>query len=262
MNLTSVKYQNSCIFIGLNGSQNGRENEVLLHKIRSVYVVYKIKAYERQVRETIIIGKKDLFAVKKELLLRFELNQLLSPEECEIEIVSLKFNFINGKVKKININKTFSFLEIRSFEQIDITSRNSSKKTNDKKGKKSQNKMQSIKAPKPTKPKLATAPKKRFDETKITPGGLTIIEDTTPIDIIVAKIESKVQIKVDAETKKLDIDIKKLCYKTIDLLLSNLPQPELAEEYRASNAMVKSIHRYINVELLQNESEGEGGESV
>jgi hypothetical protein len=39
-----------------------------------------------------------------------------------------------------------------------------------------------------------------------------------------------------------------------------LPQPELVEEYRASNAMVKSIHRYINTELLQNESEG--GESA
>ena len=76
-----------------------------------------------------------------------------------------------------------------------------------------------------------------------------------------AKIESKVQSKVDAETRKLDMDIKKLCYKTIDLLLSNLPQPELVEEYRASNAMIKSIHRYIDIELLQNDSI-EGGESA
>jgi len=257
MNLTSVKYQDSCIFIGLNGSQNGRENEAFLRKIRSVYVFYKIKSYDRQVRETIIIGKKDLFAVKKEWLLRFELNQLHNPEECEIEIDSLKFNFINRKIKELKINKSFSFLEIRSFERIDITSRNSHKIANGKNGKKPQNKMQSIKTP-----KLALEPKKSFEETKITPGGLTIIEDTTPIETIVAKIESKVQSKVDAETRKLDMDIKKLCYKTIDLLLSNLPQPELVEEYRASNAMVKSIHRYINIELLQNESEGERGESA
>lgn len=59
MNLTSVKYQDSCIFIDLNGSQSERENEALLRKIRSVYVVYKVKAFARQVRETIIIGKKD-----------------------------------------------------------------------------------------------------------------------------------------------------------------------------------------------------------
>ena len=110
MNLTSVKYQDSCIFIGLNGSQNERENEAFLKKIRSVYVVYKIKAFDRQVRETIIIGKKDLFAVKKEVLLRFELNLFLSPKECEIEIESLKFNFINDKVKKLKINKTYSII--------------------------------------------------------------------------------------------------------------------------------------------------------
>ena len=120
MNLAQVKYQDSCIFIALNGSQNGRENEAFLKKIRSVYVVYKIKAFDRQIGETIIIGKKDLLEKEEETILRFELNQLLNPKECEIEIVSLKINFINGKVKELNIKKTFSFFEIRSFDRIDF----------------------------------------------------------------------------------------------------------------------------------------------
>ena len=249
MNLTSVKYQDSCIFIGLNGSQNERENEALLQKIRSVYVVYKVKAFGRQVRETILIGKEDLFEKKNVIVLRFELKQLLAPEQCEIEIASLKFNYLNGKVEELKIKKSFPLSEIRCSSDIDLT-----KKSHPQKPKTNSNEQ-----PKKTIKHEITS-EKRFEETKITPGGLTIIEDRTPVSSIVAKIESKVQSRVDAQTKKLDADIKKLCYEAIDLLLSNLPQPELVEEYRASNAMVKSIHRYINTELLQNEFEG--GESA
>lgn len=259
MNLTSVKYQDRCIYIGLNGPRDERENEEFLQIIRSVYVVYKIKAFDRQIRETVLIGKKDLSAVKKELLLRFELNRLQNPEECEIEIISLKFKIINGKDKDMKIGKTFSFIEIRSLTRIDFRSREPSKKSNNKIEKNVINKTRPIKAPKP-KLKPKTKSKIRFKETKITPGGLTIIEETTPISSIVSLVESKIQIKVDAETKKLDMDLKKVCFETIDLLLSNLPLPELVEEYRASNAMVKSIHMYINTELLHNEHEG--GESA
>jgi hypothetical protein len=114
MNLTSVKYQDSCIYIGLNGSQNERENEALLRKIRSVYVVYKIKAFDRQVRETVLIGKKDLIAKEKELILKFELSQLHRPEQSQIEIGKLKINFREDKSEVLSINKTYSFSEIRA----------------------------------------------------------------------------------------------------------------------------------------------------
>ena len=256
MNLTSVKYQDSCIFIGLNGSQNERENEALLQKIRNVYVVYKIKAFDRQVRETIVIGNKDLHVKKKGMILKFELNELKSPEECEIELIWLKFNYINGNIEELKINKSFSLLEIRSFTRIEEAgNRNPSKKSKTKSVRKTQSQKQPIKTL-----KLTDESKKKFVETKITPGGFTIIEEATPISTIVEQIETKIQTKLDAETKKLDMDLNKLCYETMDLLLSNLPQPVLVAEYRASNAMVKSIHRYINTELLQNEFEG--GESA
>jgi len=257
MNLTWVKYQDSCIFIALNGSQNGRENEAFLKKIRSVYVVYKIKAFDLQVGETIIIGKKDLLEKEEETILRFELNQLQNPKECEIEIVSLKINYLNGKVEELKIKRTFSFLEIRSFDRIDFSRKEPSKKSTNKKEKKLQKKPQSAIA---LKSKPAIKLEELFEETKITPGGFTIIEEITPISTIVEKLESKIEHKMDAQTKKLDMDINKICYEIIDLLLSNLPLPELAEEYRASNAMVKSIHRYIDIELLQNEPQG--GEST
>jgi len=254
MNLTNVKYQDSCIFLGLNGSQNERENEAFLRKIRNVYVVYKIKLFDRQVRETILIGKKDLFAVKKETLIKFELNQLQNPEECEFEIVSVKINFTNIKVKELIVEKTFSFPEIRSFTPIGNKVREPSRISNNKREKKLLNMTHSTLPPK-LKPKPAIEPEKWFEETKITSGGLTIIEEITPISTIVEKVESNIKSKVDAETKKLDMDIKNLCFEGIDLLLSNLPQPERVEEYRTSNAMIKSIHRYINNELLQNEHE-------
>ena len=83
----------------------------------------------------------------------------------------------------------------------------------------------------------------------------TVIEKFTPLSTAVSEVESKIESKLDAQTKKLEMDIKQLCYETIDLLLTSLPQPELAEEYHASNAMVKSIHRYINTDLLQKEQE-------
>jgi len=219
MNLTNVKYQDSCIFIGLNGSQNERENEAFLQKIRSVYVVYKIKLFDRQVQETVLIGKKDLFAVKKETLIKFELNQLQNPEECEFEIVSLKINFINVKVKELIVKKTFSFPEIRSFTPINFKNSEPPNICTTQREEKLQNIIQSTNAPKP---KPVIEPGKWFEETKISPGGLIIIEEVTPISTIVEKVESKIERKLDAQTKKLDMDIKKMCYEIIDLLLSNL----------------------------------------
>ena len=86
------------------------------------------------------------------------------------------------------------------------------------------------------------------------------IEGFHPVSKVVSDIESAVSQKLDAQTKNLEMDISKLCFKTIDLLLTILPQPVLAEEYRASNSMIESLHRYINEELLLRQQDG--GESV
>jgi len=280
MNLTSVRYQDNCIYIGLNGPQDKRENGALQKNIRSVYVFYKVKAFDRQVRETVLLsGNKDLLVKGQEIFLKFELNELWHPEECEFELMSLKFTYVSGKIQEVKIGRSFRFLEIcystrvdysmgkeptfkKKREIIKIDSRveiNEKKDRSKKQPLKLESKIQSKKAIVPVFiPKIIK--KEKFEGKKITPGGFTIIEEITQIYNIVKKVESKIQNKVDAHTKKLDMDIKNLCYETIDLLLANLPQPELIEEYRASNAMVRSIHRYINTELLQNECDG--GEST
>ena len=263
MNLTSVKYQDSCIYIGLDGSQGQGSDEKSIEEIKNVYAVYKIKAYENYVKDTILIRKQDIIAVREEIVVKFELNQLHRPEDCEIEIVSLKFIYLSGKQEELTVNKSYSFLEIREYSPI-----TTNKKINFKKSKRDTNKRafsvkQEVIVPPPEVNKIEESiitemPLKK--DHQINQDEITVIEKITPVSVVVSKIESKIEGKLDAQTRKLEMDIKQLCFETIDLLLTSLPQPELAEEYRASNAMVRSIHKYINTDLLQKEQEE--GESV
>jgi len=277
MNLTSVKYWDSCIYIGLNGSQNERESEAFLERIRSVYVVYKVKAFGRQVRETVLIGKKDLIAKEKEIILKFELNQLHRPEESQFEIGTLKVNFREDKSEVIPINETYSFLEIRAIAPVDLGEKGLVKNDNKALEKKTfyvveERHFKRLKDSKPSDPSTSSKPSRNGKRLKPTKSSkpdtdklreLTVIEEATPISAVVSEVESEVESKLDLETMKLDKDIRQLCYGTIDLLLSSLPLPEFSNEHSASNAMVRSIHRYINVDLLrQKESEEEGVESA
>ena len=267
MNLTSVKYQDSCIYIGLEGSQERGGNKKSLETIKSVYAVYKIKAHGNYVRDTILIRNKDITVIRGEIVVKFELNQLHRPEECEIEIVSLKIIYLGGKREEFEVNESYSFLEIRSLPPIVANKSNSLKKNNRNLRKKIapnriSKKVLSIKEeitifPPETKirmePEVVEIPLKK--EEKIVQDEITVIEPSTPPSIVVSEVEAKIERKLDAQTKKLEMDIKQLCYETIDALLTVLPQPEFAEDYRASDAMVKSIHKYITVDLLQKELE-------
>ena len=120
MNLTGVRYQDSCIYIGVNGSQDGEENEAFQQEIRNAYVVYKIKALGHHVQETVLLGKRDIFIKGQKILLKIELIQLLHPEKCEFEIISLKMNFVNGECKEMNLGRSFKFLEIQYSSRIEF----------------------------------------------------------------------------------------------------------------------------------------------
>lgn len=265
MNLTSVKYQDSCIFIGLNGSQDERESEAFLQKIRSVYVVYKIKAFDRQVRETIIVGKKDLFAKEREIILKFELNQLHRPDQSQIEIETLKINFREDRSEVLSINETYSFSEIRAIAPIASGKKGLVKKIVKNNNNALESKTLYVLEERYFNGNKDLTKSSRSDKLKesLKSQEKIVIEEATPIAVVVSEIESKIDSKLDFKTLKLDMDIRQLCYGTIDLLLSNLPLPEFSNEHSASNAMVKSIHRYINVDLLrQKESEEKGVESA
>lgn len=300
MNLTSVKYKDSCIYISLKCSQNkldGRDVESFLRKFRNIYVVYKIKAFDRQVRNTILIKRKDLFVAGNDITLNFKLSHLHHPEESQIEIGTLKFNFHEDKSEVLSINKTYYFREIRSIAPIAFGKKELRKNKNNTLENKTfyvleERYFNRYKDPKPSnsstsskfsrnskslRPTKSSRPNKlkesltsqkkelnpqsnKFKEDSIAADSSTVIEETTPISTVVSEVESEIESKLDLETMKLDKDIRQLCYVTIDLLLSNLPLPEFSNEHSASNAMVRSIHRYINTELLQNEHEG--GEST
>lgn len=300
MNLTSVKYKDSCIYISLKCSQNeldGRDVESFLRKFRNIYVVYKIKAFDRQVRNAILIKRKDLFVAGNDITLNFKLSHLHHPEESQIEIGTLKFNFHEDKSEVLSINKTYYFREIRSIAPIAFGKKELRKNKNNTLENKTfyvleERYFNRYKDPKPSNSSTSskfsrnskslrptkssrqdklkeslTSQKKelnpqsnKFKEDSIAADSSTVIEETTPISTVVSEVESEIESKLDLETMKLDKDIRQLCYVTIDLLLSNLPLPEFSNEHSASNAMVRSIHRYINTELLQNEHEG--GEST
>lgn len=269
MNLTSVKYQDSCIYIGLDGSQGQKFVGEFLERIKNVYVVYKIKAHDNYVRDTILIRKKDIVTVRGEIIVKFELSQLHRPDECEIEIVSLKFIYLGGKRDELEVNQSYPFLEIRAHPPIFAPKRRSSKTIKIvRKAEKSALSMTQ---------EIIVHPLRTLETAKsieVTPlmeekegydrdldynfqEKVTVIDNKTPLSTVVSEVELKVERKLDAQTKKLELDINQLCYETVDLLLTSLPHPELAEEYRASDVMVRSIHRYINADLLQKEL-GEG----
>lgn len=258
MNLTSVKYQDSCIYIGLDGSQEQGSDGKFLKGIKNVYAVYKIKAYDNYVRDTILIRKQDVIAMRGKIVVKFELDQLHKPDDCQIEIISLKFIFFSGKREELAVNESYSLLDIRTYSPIALNNKKALKKSkSDAKKKVLSIKQEVIVLPPETnkteEPIVAQIP--LIEEAQVNRDDVTVIEKDTPLSTVVSEVESKIERKLDAQTKKLEMDIKQLCFESIDLLLTLLPQPELAEEYRASNAMVQSIHRYINIDLLQKEQE-------
>lgn len=284
MNLTSVKYQDSCIYIGLDGSQEQGFDGKSLEGIKNVYAVYKIKACNNYVQDTILIRKKDIVLVQAEMIVKFELHQLHRPDECEIEIVSLKFIYNNGIREELKVNESYSFLEIREYPPVVSSKKNSFKKyysranqanKTNKPPLKSLSVTQEVivlpfeevikeevkeeKSEEPIVDELLVKKEDNIasekDNTHNDQDGVITIEKDVPLSTVVSEVETKVERKLDAQTNKLEMDIQKLCFETIDTLLTVLPQPVLGEEYRASSAMVRSIHRYINADLLQQEHE-------
>ena len=268
MDLTSVKYQESSIYISLDGSYEHGKHEESLKELKSVYAVYKIKAFGNFVRDTILIRKKDISIESKQIVVKFELNQLHRPDECEIEIVSLKLIYLSGKREELKVEKSYSLLEIRAYRPIfSARKKNTSHvATKDIRTKKSVLSMtQEVIVPPQKAPETKILieepipiPKKDQHNQAQNNGHAEkniVIDNIIPLSTVVSEVESNIERKLDAQTKKLEMDIKQLCYETIDLLLTSLPQPELAEDYRASNAMVQSIHKYINADLLQKDLE-------
>ncbi len=267
MDLTSVKYQDSCIYIGLDGSKGQEQNESSLERIKSVYAVYKIKANGNYVRDTILIRKKDITVVRGEIVVKFELNQLHRPDECEIKIVSLKFVHLIGIREELTVNESYSFLEIRTRPPIvenTVTVRKKNKKilseTNEPhKGRKEKLSIAQEIIIIPPEVKILKAandeqlPLKKYSQA--IKEETTVITNFDPPSTTVVEIELKLEQKLDARTKKLEMDVKQLCYETIDALLTVLPQPEFAEDYSSSNTLVQSIHKYITVDLLQKQQE-------
>ena len=261
MNLTCVKYQDSCIYIGLDGSNERGCSLIPLDEVKSVYAIYKIKAHGNYVRDTILIKRRDVVIKEGEIVVKFELTQLHRPDECEIEIISLKFTYFSGKPKIIAIEKSYPLLEIRAPPpKIPNTTTIATRRRLEPKKfpiKKLSIVEEIIVIPKEKHNVEEIKNEKIQEENKeeISPKEITVIDNNTSISSVISTIDRNIESKLEAKTNKLESDIAKLCYETIDLLLSSLPHPEFAEEYRSSEPLVQSIHKYINADLLQKELE-------
>ena len=260
MNLTRVKYQDSCIYIGLDCSNERGYSLIPLDEVKNVYAIYKIKAHGNYVKDTILIRRRDVVIKDGEVVVKFELTQLHRPDECEIEIISLKFTYFSGKPKIIAIEKSYPLLEIRA-PPPKIPSNTTTARIRLEPKKLPIKKLSIVE-------EIIVIPKEKHsveeiknekiqeeNKEEISRKEITVIDNNTSISSVVSTIDRNIESKLEAQTNKLESDIAKLCYETIDLLLSSLPHPEFAEEYRSSEPLVQSIHKYINADLLQNELE-------
>lgn len=256
MNLTRVKYQDSCIYIGLDGSNERKYSTISLDEVKNVYAIYKIKTNNNYVKDTILIRRQDVVVIEREIVVKFELTQLHRPDECEIEIISLKFTYFNKKPKVIAIGRSYPLLEIRTLPPKTINNIIAPTKRPPELKKRPIKNLSMVE-------EIIVIPEEKIDFEEITHMELreekkeeiTIITDDTTISKVVSGIEHKIESKLEAQSNKLESDIAKLCYETMDLLLASLPQPEFAADYRSSEPLMQSIHKYINADLLQNDLE-------
>lgn len=242
--LVSLRFKDSYIYINLDISQ---EVDKFLAKLRSIYIHYKIKAFDTEVKETALVKKKEIIPIHNNLMLRIELHQLHHLEQCQIEIEFLKFNYLSGKKNVVQLNETFSFLEIKS--GVDFPHVNQAQtKTKENLDPHSS----SSSAPSSIKTSVREEiieNHRKFKQVPLTKGGLMIIEeDTTPAQIL-DHLEQKIEAQLDPEVKKINMELNQVCYGTLNLILSNLPRPFEMEGFHFGQNLIDSVRRYMDEDL-------------
>jgi len=218
-NLVSVKYKDSIIFVSLKRTQRFY---TLFKNLVNLYIVYKIKARGKEFKEIYSIRKDEIILNKNHVILKIELSEIQSIEQTSLEIETLQFNLLNKSKLTIPIFQSFTFLEL----QQDILY------------------LQNLSITPTTTIDSPVMDKKLFLKEK---------KDETPI---MEQIENAIDSNQDFELKnQLEMDIKHLCFKSINLALANLPKPKVEDDYSYSKVVIDSIQKFIDIDLLKKEQE-------
>ena len=242
--LVSLRFKDSYIYINLGIPQ---EVDKFLAKLRSIYIHYKIKAFDKEVKETALVKKKEIIPIHNNLMLRLELHQLHHLEQCQIEIEFLQFNYPSGEKNVVRLHESFSFLEIKSGVEFPQIAQVPSKPTE---------KLNSQDSSSSDPPSINTTVReeiienhRKFKQVPLTEGGLMIIEeDTTPAQIL-DHLEQKIEAQLDPAVKKINMDLNQICYGTLNLILSNLPRPFEMEGFQFGQNLIDSVRRYMDDDL-------------
>lgn len=226
-NFVSVKYKDGVIFVSLKRIQRFY---TLFNNLVNLYIAYKIKARGKEFKEIYSIRKDEIILNKNHVILKIELSEIQSIEQTSLEIETLQFNLLNKSKLTIPIFQSFTFLEL----QQDILHL----------------------------PNISLTPTTTIDSPVI--DKKLVLKEKKDETLIMEQIENAIDSNQDFELKnQLEMDIKHLCFKIINLTLSNLPKPKVEDDYFYSTVMIDSIKKFINADLLrQKESEEEGVESA
>jgi len=231
MDFVSIRYLENDIYISLKDSQ---EENIVLSDLKNIYVSYKIKAFHKAIKETVMIKRENLTLFDRLLILIFSLSNIHSVEETQIEIEQIKIIFQSSDNRIIQVNESFSLLEIQAHDVKHDRNRefknNFFKNSNDKI---KNDKYSSLKP-------IQGTPKELFtNEISTSPGA------------IFERIEEITKKQTKSELEKIDLDMETMFYNILILILSILPKPNFFDEYQSGRAVIQSLQKYIKNALIE-----------
>jgi hypothetical protein len=253
MEISTVRYCDSYIYIGLRETD---EKKNVLNDVRNVYIWYTVSINQQIVDETVLLKKKDIILGKDEFLLKFGLEIIIQPENAEISISTIKVNLTDGKSRILELKKIYSLVEIRvSRRFLDELLGKKPKSDIGIKNALFVDPKTIIQAKKEIKKKLIPS----VQESIVKKVNLRLLEskEKSPeecqlsISSMLSRVESKVNERLETHINKLNLDINRLSFASIDLILTCLPKPYSRSEFKHSKAVIDSIHKYINLDLIQ-----------
>lgn len=231
MDFVSIRYLENDIYISLQDSQ---EENIVLLDLKNVYVSYKIKAFHKAIKETVMIKRENLTLFDRLLILIFSLSKIHSVEETKIEIEQIKIMFQNGDSSTIQVNESFSLLEIRTHDVERDRNRefknNFFENSNDK---------------------IKNDKHRTLKHIQGTPKELFTIESSASPGAILERFEEITKKQTKSELEKIDLDMETIFYNILIFILSILPKPNFFDEYQSGRVIIQSLQKYIKNALIE-----------
>lgn len=246
MRLVSVKYQDSCIYIELGFEKETHER---LQSIRNIYVKYKIQAFSQSIQEIYLVKKKNLILLRTRLILIVNVDIIHAPEDSYFILDTLKISFLDNNRQSMKIGTRYLIADIESYEKPHIKTKIKSKPV---KVSKSQD---SITNNYSEEVSNVSDNKKVYTETPISDNGLKIMEVRQNPQEMLKSVEQHIESQIDEQFELLNKNLKQIYIETLNLLITNLPRPIDTGDLQFNEALINSVRKYMNHELIAIEGE-------